>query len=92
MKYALVAAAALLVAGPAFAQSQSNRTSSAPPNSSATVGAMTEAQAKSQIEGAGYSGVSGLKKNADGSWSGKASKAGSSHTVMLGADGRVVEE
>jgi hypothetical protein len=35
----------------------------------------TEAQAKSRIEAAGYSNVSGLVKDKDGIWRGKASKA-----------------
>jgi hypothetical protein len=37
--------------------------------------AFTEAQAKSRIEAAGYSNVSGLTKDKDGIWRAKASKA-----------------
>jgi hypothetical protein len=92
MKYALVAAIVALVAAPAIAQTQSGRMSGTSPSPGAGVGAMTESQAKSDIEGAGYSGVSGLKKNTDGSWSAKATKSGSSHEVMVGADGKVLEQ
>jgi hypothetical protein len=91
MKYALVAAIVALVASPAIAQSQSGRMTGTSPSAGGGVSAMTESQVRSDIEGAGYSGVSSLKKNTDGSWSAKATKSGASHDVMVGADGKVVE-
>src|SRR6478752_7633493 len=49
----------------------------------------TEGQAKSKIEEAGYSNVSGLKKDDNGVWRGKASKGGSSTDVSLDFQGNV---
>jgi len=49
-----------------------------------------EAQAKSRIEAAGYSNISGLIKDKDGVWRGKASKAGSTVNVGLDYQGNVV--
>jgi hypothetical protein len=50
----------------------------------------TEGQAKSRIEAAGYSNVSGLTKDKDGIWRGKASKSGTSVDVALDYQGNVV--
>jgi len=50
----------------------------------------TEGQAKSRIEGAGYSNVSGLVKDKDGIWRGKASKEGKIVDVGLDYQGNVV--
>jgi hypothetical protein len=50
----------------------------------------TEGQAKSRIEGAGYTDISGLVKDKDGVWRGKASKAGKPYTVSLDYQGNVV--
>jgi hypothetical protein len=50
----------------------------------------TEGQAKSRIEAAGYSDISGLMKDKDGVWRGKASKAGKPFTVSLDYQGNVV--
>lgn len=50
----------------------------------------TEGQAKSRIEGAGYSNVSGLSKDKDGIWRGKASKEGKIVDVGLDYQGNVV--
>jgi hypothetical protein len=50
----------------------------------------TEGQAKSRIEAAGYSDISGLVKDKDGVWRGKASKAGKPFTVSLDYQGNVV--
>ena len=50
----------------------------------------TEGQAKSRIEAAGYSNVSGLIKDKDGIWRGKASKAGRDVDVALDYQGNVV--
>ena len=50
----------------------------------------TEGQAKSRIEAAGYSNVSGLIKDKDGIWRGKASKGGATVDVALDFQGNVV--
>lgn len=51
--------------------------------------AVTEDQARSQIEAKGYSNVSGLRKDAKGTWGGRAEKDGLSVNVTLDADGDV---
>ena len=50
----------------------------------------TESQAKSRIEAAGYSNVSGLIKDKDGIWRGKASKGGTTFDIALDYQGNVV--
>jgi hypothetical protein len=50
----------------------------------------TEGQAKSRIEAAGYSDVSGLAKDKDGIWRGMASKGGTTVAVALDFQGNVV--
>ena len=50
----------------------------------------TEAQAKSRIEAAGYSNVSGLAKDKDGIWRGNASKGSTTVGVALDYQGNVV--
>ncbi len=54
-----------------------------------TGSAITVDQAKSQIEAAGYSNVSGLRRDSKGIWEGKAVKDGSTVVVTLGANGNV---
>ena len=49
----------------------------------------TEGQAKSKIEGAGFSNVTELKKDDNGVWRGKASKAGTSSSVSVDFQGNV---
>ena len=49
----------------------------------------TEGQAKSKIEGAGYTNVSELKKDDNGVWRGKANKGGSSTNVSVDFQGNV---
>src|ERR1700726_691433 len=93
----------LIGAGGAFAQTaapSANPNASTPavasPNANnpgaPTAGAnsFTEAQAKSRIEGAGYSNVSGLAKDKDGIWRGKASKGSATVNVALDYQGNVV--
>ena len=55
----------------------------------AAVRAITEDQAKSQIEAKGYSGVSGLRKDANGIWRGKAVREGVAVNVTLDVSGNV---
>ena len=52
----------------------------------------TEGQAKSRIEAAGYSNVSGLAKDKDGIWRGTASKGGRAVDVALDYQGNVVSK
>lgn len=49
----------------------------------------TEAQAKGAIEGAGYSAVSALTQDANGVWSGTATKDGAEHKVSVDYKGAV---
>ncbi|MBV9826890.1 MAG: PepSY domain-containing protein [Alphaproteobacteria bacterium] len=97
-------AAALLTAyaGAAFAQNAppANPHASTPAistSSTANPGApaagansFTEGQAKSRIEAAGYSDVSGLTKDKDGIWRGTAKKGDATTSVALDFQGNVV--
>ena len=95
----LIAATALLFAGPAGAQQPAKDgpnnkavNSAGQNNSNAPVAgrnSFTEGQAKSKIEEAGYSSVTGLKKDDNGVWRGKASKGGSSTNVSVDFQGNV---
>ena len=49
----------------------------------------TEAQAKTRIEAAGFTNVTGLMKDKDGIWRGKAMKNGAAHDVALDYKGQV---
>lgn len=50
----------------------------------------TEAQAKSRIEAAGFTNVSGLAKDKDGVWRGKGMKGGATQDVALDYQGNIV--
>jgi putative membrane protein len=52
----------------------------------------TEGQAKSRIESRGYANVSGLAKDANGLWRGKAMKDGKAVNVTLDYQGNVTVE
>lgn len=52
----------------------------------------TESQAKSRIEGAGFGNVTGLAKDDQGIWRGKAQKDGKQVTVGLDFKGNVASE
>jgi hypothetical protein len=71
---------------PAVANTHANN----PGAPAAGANSFTEAQAKSRIEGAGYSNVSGLTKDQDGIWRGKASKGSTTVGVALDYQGNVV--
>jgi len=63
-----------------------------PPNPAAPVAganSFTEGQAKSRIETNGFSNVSGLQKDANGVWRGKASKGGKTVDVSVDFQGNV---
>jgi hypothetical protein len=71
---------------PAIASPNANN----PGAPAAGANSFTEAQAKSRIEKAGYTNVSGLSKDKDGIWKGKASKAGTSVDVGVDYQGNVI--
>ena len=50
----------------------------------------TEGQARSRIEASGFNEVSGLQKDGDGVWRGKAKKDGKNVEVSLDFQGNVV--
>ena len=102
MKQVLVAAIVALTAGGALAQTASppanprpNTPAVATPNTNnpatpaAGANSFTEAQAKSRIEGAGYTNVSSLAKDKDGVWRAKGTKSGASQDVSLDYQGNV---
>ena len=93
MKYAFAAALLIFAAGGAIAQTKTPAVAtSTTQNSGAPVAganSFTESQARSRIEAAGYTGVSGLMKDKDGVWHGKASKAGTMMTVSLDYQGNI---
>jgi opacity protein-like surface antigen len=69
-----------------------NHYSNNPGAPAAGANSFTEAQAKSRIEEAGYSNISGLSKDKDGIWKGKASKAGTPVDVGVDYQGNVVSK
>lgn len=90
----LFAATAAFAQAPAAQPGPNNNAVNSPGqnNSSAPVegrNSFTEGQAKSRIEGAGYTEVSALKKDDSGVWRGKASKDGSVKDVSLDFEGNV---
>ena len=50
----------------------------------------TEGQAKSRIESAGFTNVTGLTKDKDGVWRGKGMKSGTAQDVSLDYQGNIV--
>ena len=100
---AVVAAMAGVSMGGAFAQTAvpaANPNAGTPavarPNANnpgapaAGANSFTEAQAKSSIEKAGYSDVSGLAKDQDGIWRGTATHNGESVDIALDYQGNIV--
>jgi hypothetical protein len=93
------AATLALLAGSALAQT-TPQTSTVPAVSSPSTtnpkapvpgaNSFTEGQAKSRIEANGFSNVSGLRKDADGVWRGKAMQNGTSVSVSLDFQGNIV--
>jgi hypothetical protein len=59
-------------------------------NPVAGANSFTEGQAKSRIESNGYTNVSGLKKDDQGVWRGKAQKEGKTMDVSLDFQGNVI--
>lgn len=50
----------------------------------------TESQARSRLESSGFTGVTNLKKDANGIWQGTATKDGKQQTVSLDYKGNIV--
>jgi hypothetical protein len=103
MRKALALFALLSVMGSAVAQNQNPPANQGPGNNAvntnsgnnpgapvAGANSFTEGQAKSRIESTGFSNVSGLKKDDNGVWRGKAMKNGKSVDVSLDFQGNVV--
>jgi hypothetical protein len=98
MKHAMAAAILAFAATSAIAQ-PANRDAHTPAiatsntqNPGAPVAganSFTEGQAKSRIETAGYGNVSGLTKDDNGVWRGKASKGGATQDVAVDFQGNV---
>ena len=98
MKKSIFAAALLLSATAALAQSQTPSTSQTTPavNTGQNPGApvagknsFTEDQAKSRIEAAGYTDVTGIKLDDQGVWRATAKKDGKDTGVSLDFQGNV---
>ena len=95
----IILATALLTSTVAFAQNPpaksgpgNNAINSEQKNLTAPVSgrnSFTEGQAKSAIEKAGYTSVTGLKKDDNGVWRGMASKSGASNNVSVDFEGNV---
>ena len=101
MRKIVLAAAIVALAFPAAAQQKpaakdtdtpAVNTPNSPPNPAAPVAganSFTEGQAKSRLETNGFSNVSGLQKDANGVWRGKASKGGRTVDVSVDFQGNV---
>ncbi|MBS7696523.1 MULTISPECIES: PepSY domain-containing protein [unclassified Chelatococcus] len=50
----------------------------------------TESQARSRLSDAGFTNITGLAKDKDGVWRGKATKGGTSHDVSLDYQGNIL--
>ena len=89
----LAATAAAAQTPPAQSGSGNNAVNSSGQNNSnapvAGRNSFTEGQAKSKIEGAGFSNVTDLKKDDNGVWRGKASKGGTPSPVSVDFEGNV---
>jgi hypothetical protein len=103
MRSALAILAFLSFVGTAVAQNQNPPANQGPGNNAvntnsgnnpgapvAGANSFTEGQAKSRIESTGFSNVSGLKKDDNGVWRGKAMKDGKSVNLSLDFQGNVV--
>jgi hypothetical protein len=75
---------------PSYSPTATTPTVSNPRNPEAPVHSFTSDQAKSRIEAKGYSNVSGLQKDTDGAWRGKAIKDGNPVSVILDFQGNIV--
>ena len=100
MKRVIVGVIALTLASPVFAQTPTANPdpatpavttpdSASPAAPAKGANSFTEAQARSRIEEKGFTQVTGLDKDSEGFWRGKAMKSGASHDVALDYQGNV---
>ncbi|HSI42141.1 MAG TPA: PepSY domain-containing protein [Xanthobacteraceae bacterium] len=100
MKRILTAAVVTILSTAAMAQvpaanpapampATNNPDTNKPAQPAAGANSFTEAQAKARIEEKGFMQVSGLQKDKDGIWRGKAMKGNTSHDVALDYQGHV---
>lgn len=91
---AAVTASSAMAQTPAAQSGPNNNAvnSSGQNNSNAPVAgrnSFTEGQAKSRIEGAGYTNVTALQKDGNGIWRAKASKGGTTSDVSVDFEGNI---
>ena len=91
---AAISASAAIAQAPAAKSGPNNNAvnSAGQNNSNAPVAgrnSFTEGQAKSRIENAGYTKVTDLKKDENGVWRGKGTKAGATSDVSIDFEGNV---
>lgn len=100
MKYLLAVVFAVACAGSAVAQTPAANPdpktpavtrpeTPAPAMPAKGANSFTEAQARTRIEARGFTAVTGLAKDKDGVWRGKAMKNGASHEVAIDYQGNV---
>jgi putative membrane protein len=82
-----ISTSAVLAQTPAVKSPSANNPAAPVPGANS----FTEGQAKSRIEGAGYTEVSGLRKDDNGVWTGSAKKGGQSVTVKVDFQGNVTQ-
>ena len=93
MRLLTLTAALALACSAAIAQTPAVKSPSTNNRAAPVPGAnsFTEGQAKSRIERAGYTDVSGLRKDDNGVWVGSAKKGGQSVTVKVDFQGNVTQ-
>lgn len=93
MKRTLLTLALVSIAGIASAQTSVDTNLAPGQNPKGTVmnpnTTSAEAAVKSKLEAAGYTGVHDLKRNTDGTWSGRAMRNNLDIAVMLEVDGNI---
>lgn len=90
MRIALIASAlALSVAAcsPPATETTEPPVAETPPPAAPAAVTITEADARTQIEAAGYTNVTGLMQGADGSWTATGTRDGATTTVTVGPSG-----
>jgi hypothetical protein len=88
LAYMVPLVVALSMTGNALAQTSPPTTDDKAPVAGAN--SFTEGQAQSRIEGAGFTQVTGLKKDDQGVWRGSAMKDGKQTTVSVDFRGNIV--
>jgi hypothetical protein len=85
-RFLCAASAALFLIGsfpPALAQTTLD------PEAAPEQKVLSQAEARRKIENSGYSGVTGMKRDAKGNWTATATKSGKKTTVSLSRGGKV---